>query len=569
MLRRAPTTPQRVGRRNERLVSLPAEQRGEEQVRVHVFRYFLACPCRRVNFPQSGIFYNPELNNLAIAYRYCSGAATTDIYGQLQSNAQSFLSGTAPPTGTARVGIDVNLWGCTSGGRIIVEAIGTNEGSGEGVGGHAQIVYQGGTWRVFLDTTFIRRLRELPGGTTPNELQISLGGQIGNLTVRLDAVDLLQESARGGRMTGCYPVSGGVELCPYLEAGSGRGLGVGLGVRGSLSIPEVRQERCRQCFCPPPVRKYECIEDTLPRDVPVRERVGVQNEYRYYFKLDTINPSEDAGLRTQSNTNLANLAGEVRSGNSVTMIAGYASPEASERHNSGLSERRARKMRDLVRTQVGASVQLPEPFGGGELLGRRPTASPSSRMSEVITRSGFRSAEDLSMFLFGDEILNSELAQQFVSLLTALPANADRLALFGLTDQDPIAADVLDAINRFLRRGGRGYRPWEQIFRLLRTGLAKVAHFEMRTTGTRRTSGDLHNLSESECAAYARRAEQTGEFGPVDPSALRPTTSSEDSNDDCLIEPQQEEIDQGCQYSLPAGLRGRLSAPDIAPRQLR
>jgi hypothetical protein len=67
---------------------------------------------------------------------------------------------------------------------------------------------------------------------------------------------------------------------------------------------------------------------------------------------------------------------------------------------------------------------------------------------------------------------------------------------------------------------------------------------------------------------YEEQAEATGEFGPVDSAASRPTNSSADSNSDCTIEPQRQDKEQGCDYTLPASMRGRASAPGMAPRRL-
>jgi hypothetical protein len=569
--RQPETTPQGVGQ--GRKVTLPAETRGEDKVQVHVIRTFEPCPCRQVADTRTGIFYNPELDNLAIAYRHCRGGTTVDVYGQLQSNATAFLGGQAPPQGTASVGIDVNLAGRSVGGRVVLEALATNEGAGQGVGGRGQIVFQGNTWRLFLEPRFIRRLQDIQqGGTTQNELQLSLGGQIGTVTARLDLRNLLDPSLRSATGTICIPAGSIGAICPFIEAEAGGGVTGGLRLDVPLGGPEVRQERCYQCFCPPPVRKYECIEDVLPREEEITEEVPVerQQEFRYYFRLDTSSPAEDAGLRAESERNLGELTSQVKAGGSVSFIFGYASPEATERHNEDLSSRRAQRMAELIRARVGADVQLPEPSGAGELLGSRPTANPSSRLGDIITEHGFRSAEDLSVVLLGEEIPNEELTSQFQSLFNRLTEPADRLAVFGIAPTDEIAPQVLDAVEQFVQSGGRGRRPWERIFRLLRFGVARVVRTEMvEQTRTERHPGSVTRLPDDECRPHARRAEATGEFGPVDPAALRPTTSSEESNDDCLIEPQPADIRKGCDYEPPRAFRQSPTAPGVAPRRLR
>ena len=573
VLRRQTRPPQRPVEDDARLVTLPVETDAAGQVRrqVHVFRNLVPCPCRRVDETRTGIFYNPDLDNVAIAYRYCRGGTTVDVYGQLQSNATAFLQGQAPPVGTGRVGIDVNVVGRRdSAGRLIVEALGTNE-SGAGIGGRAQLVFERGQWRIFLEPQYIRRLEALPGATTQNELQVSLGARFGNVSVRFDLTNLLDPTARTGRGTIDLPL-GPISIQPFVEAGEGRGTTFGVGVGGTLDIPSPRREEvCRQCLCPAPARKYRCLEDVPPRDVPTQETVEVtrQPEFRYYFRLNRTAPSTDPSLSARSESNLAAVASQVTAGGRVTLIFGYASPEATERHNADLSLARATRLRDLVRSRLATGAELPEPAAGGELLGRRPRATPSSRLGDVITRSGFRSAEDLSFLLLGEEIPNPELARQFLSLFAALPEPADRLALFGLAADDPIRDEVLAAVDRFVRSGGRGPRPWERVFQYLRFGAVRVTRTEtIEQTGSRRDPGSLDPMSDADCRPYARQAEETGRFGPIDPTALRPTSTSSESNDDCLIAPQPADREKGCLYELPANFRQRATAPAVAPRSL-
>jgi len=575
VLRRQTRAPQRPVQNDTRLVTLPVQTDAQGQVRrqVHVFRDLIPCPCRQVDETRTGLFYNPDLDNVAIAYRYCRGGTTADVYGQLQSNATSFLQGQAPPVGTARVGIDVNVVGRRdAAGRLIVEALGTNEG-GSGLGGRAQIVFERGQWRIFLEPQFIRRLEALPGAATQNELQVSLGARFGNVSVRFDLRDLLDPTARSGRGTVDIPL-GPISIQPFIEAGEGRGTTFGVGVGGTLDIPGPRrEEECRQCLCPAPARKYRCLEDVPPRDIPTQETVEVTRtpEFRYYFRLDRTTPSTDPSLSARSDANLAEVAAQVGAGGRVTLIFGYASPEAREReHNVDLSLARATRLRDLLRSRLGTAAELPEPVAGGELLGSRPRPTPSSRLGEVITRSGFRSAEDLSFLLLGDEIPNEELAQQFRSLFAALAEPADRLALFGLAADDPIRDEVLGTVDRFVRSDGRGYRPWERVFQYLRFAVIRVARTErIERTGTKRDPGSLEALPDAHCGPYTRQAEETGRFGPIDPTALRPTTSSRESNDDCLIPPQRSDTDKGCVYELPARFRQRATASAVAPREVR
>ncbi|GAC1341942.1 MAG: hypothetical protein NVSMB27_00210 [Ktedonobacteraceae bacterium] len=574
VLRRTPdaprdfSTPQRIGENEARAATLPRQTRGQDQVQIHVIRSFLPCPCHKVSDPRSGIFYNPDLSTLAIAYRYCRGGTTLDVYGQLQSNALAFLQGQTPPQGTGIIGIDINVVGRNVGGRVVLEAVGTNQES-EGVGGRAQVVFQGGRWRVFVTSDFLHRLR--PTGTqSENQLDLRLGGQLGTVTAQVDVTNILSSQVRA-RGTVCIPL-GGVNLCPFIEGGERRGVTGGVNINIPLGGPTVRQERCFQCLCPPPVRKYECMEDVLPREEEVKTQVPVEreHEYRYYFELDRTDEGRE--LHAQSAANLSELTSQVRGGARIISITGYASPETSESHNQDLSRRRAMRLRDVVRKRVGRGLQLPEPFGGGELLGRRPEPTPSSRLGDAVSRGfGGLSAEDISIFLHGEEIPNRELANQFISLFNNLTEPADRLALFGLTRDNPIAQLVLNAIDQFVQSRGRGYRPWERVFQALRVGVVRMSRTEMITeTETVRHPGSLQPLSDdAQCQQYARQAEATGKFGPIDPSALVPTRESTGHNLDCEDEPGRDELHRGCTYEIPSNLRQRATPPAIAPRELR
>jgi hypothetical protein len=579
VLRRAPkdfSTPQRVGADEARAASLPAQTRGKDQVKVHVIRSFLPCPCRNVADTRSGIFYNPDLGNLAIAYRHCRGGTTVDVYGQLQSNAQSFLQGQSPqqsPQGTATIGIDINVVGRRdAGGRLILEAVGTNEGR-QGVGGRAQVVFQGGKWRVFVTSDFLHNLGST-GSQSENQLDLKLGGQIGTVTAQVEVSDILS-SRTTARGTVCIPL-GGTNICPYVEGGQGRGVTGGLKIDIPLGGPTVRPERCFQCFCPPPVRKYECMEDVLPREEEVTKQVEQEQtpEYRYYFRLDRTDPNKE--FLAQSEANLSLIASEVQQGAEVVSITGYASPEyikpeATEAHNQGLSLRRGQRVRELLRARIGGNKPLPEPVGGGELLGRRPEAAPSSRLGDVMRGFAGLKAEDITPFLQGEEIPDKELARQFISLFTRLTEPADRLALFGLAAGDPLAKEVLASIDQFVQSGGKGYRPWERVFQPLRVGVVRLRKIvTVPETETIHHPGSLSTLIDKEqCEKYGRQIEATNGFGPVDPTALVPSADTTGQNKDCETEPGKDELDKGCKYELPSSLRRSATPPAFAPEELK
>ena len=531
------------------MVTLSTVRRGDSEVVPHVIRSLEACPCRQVPETREGAFVNPDLNNLAFAYRHCRGQRSVDVYARLQSNLSDVIGGGASGEGTVRGGTALNVAGRSNQGMVVLEAVGTNEPAGTagatgaipggtpGVGGHAQAVLQGATWRVFLDAEYVRRLGNLPGGADPNQWSLTLGGRYRDLTVS----------------GGCSRI-GSETVCTG-------NVGVNFG-------PEAGTDRCFTCFCPPPTRSYECIDFERDRDEvrPTVVETHPEEDFRYYFRVDEATP--EPTLSAESTANLTRMAGRVRSGGTIESIDAYASPETSERHNQTLSNDRATRMTELVQQRVDAGVPVPVGIGRGELLGNRSSANPSSRLGEVISRSGFRSAEQLSILLTGDEIPNAELAAQFLSLFNALPEPADRLALFGLNDSDPIAGQILGAINQFVRNRGRGRRPWDPFFRLLRVGVVRVRS-TVRTPGTEtvHVPGQTSVPSNEECRRRGQRAEaMTPGFGPIDGSALRPVATPEQSLTDCDNNPPDAaDMRRGCSYQTGRSSGRRPTAPDVAP----
>jgi hypothetical protein len=312
----------------------------------------------------------------------------------------------------------------------------------------------------------------------------------------------------------------------------------------------------------------------LPRSETVVEDVDVRRDQdlRYYFHYNATTVSEEADLRTASSTALGTAASQLRAGGSAVFIMGYASPEGDERSlNADLSRRRAEWLRAQLAGQVGASVALPEASGAGELLGRRPQPTPSSRLGDAIRPMGFRSAEDLTPFLLGEEIPRAELRAQFVSLFEALDTPADRLAVFGLTPDDPIAPRLLTAIEQFVRTRG-GSRPWEQVFRRLRYAVIRVRRtVTEQQERTIEHSGSLAPLLGPACQSHARAAERLRLFGPLDRSASQPTSTPSESVSECRRPggPTPEAIGRGCNYEIPSGAPRRTpSAPEVAPRRL-
>jgi hypothetical protein len=546
------------------MAHLPAPGHAAE-AQIHVIRSLIPCECRRVPDVREGVFWNPDLDAFAIAYRHCRGGTTTDVYGQVESNLSSFLTGGPLPTGTARIGFEINVVGRNVGGRVVLEVLGSTVSGGEGVGGRAQVVLQGDRWRVFVTSDFLHRLGASPG----DALDFNLGARLGPVTVEAQVSDVLSPAPRGTG-AGCIDIFGGsARFCATLSAGGGTGVTPGIEFRGTFGGPEVRREECFQCLCPPPAKRFECYLDVPPSERPVTREIEVEvpGEHRYYFRLDRTTPAEESELRSRSDAGLDAVAREVGAGGRVETITGYASPEATEAHNQRLSADRAEALAERVRSRLPSGTPLPSPSAGGELLGRRPSPAPTSRLGDAIHAEGFRAAEDITVLLLGEEIPHRELSDQFVSLFRALPDAADRLALFGLGPGDPLAPRVLSAVEEFLRRPAAGARPWERVFRLFRVGVIRTSRPERRTvTETERTPGSLSRLEEGECRERGLEAERSGLLPPVPRELRLPRRGREDRDVECRIDVRPEDRRRGCSYEIPPDMRLRPSAPARAPR---
>ncbi len=554
--------------RHQSMAVLPVSE-GPPPVQMDVIRRFQRCPCRDVPEARDGLFYDVAKDRVAIAYRYCEGRTTTDVYAQAEGDPQRVLSGKLPITG-ARIGVEINVAPHRGqGGRIILEAVGERPDEQTALGAHVLLVYEQGGWHIFADADYRRRLGDLNAGQVPDDVDISLGGQWGRVRARIQATDLAGPRP-GVRVEGCVDLGIGASLCGHGEIGGESGGGGGIGIQVPFGVPDrPRREPCFQCYCPPAKPVYECSRYTFPGFEQQPIEVQQSHEYRYYFRLDRADaPTEDLALRAQSDANLAALQRAVEDRHArVLDVVGYASPEATERHNADLSQARGEELRTMLATRLGSGVAVPPGRGAGELLGSRPTASPSSRLGDVITEHGFRHAEDLTFLLLGDEIPNRELRAQFLSLFHALPDPTDRLTLFGLTDADPIAPRVLAAVNQFVASRGRGPRPWERIFRLLRVGVARLTWTEPGTMEV--PVGSKHErVTGAECDRYARQAEDEHRFPHIDPRDLVPHVSAHDRNDECRFEPDAADR-RDCDYTVPPTLRRNtpVTPPARAPRR--
>jgi hypothetical protein len=558
VLRRAPDEPKPL---RTDIAHVPVSTTSEEKV--HVIRKMMPCECRKVPDVREGVFYNPNLNALAIAYRHCSGGTRTDVYAEVQSNLSSFLAGGPPPTGTGRIGFEINVVGKKVGAKATLEVTGSNVTGGQGVGGRAQVVFQGDKWRVFVTSNFLHGL----GANSGDVLDLNLGGRLGPITAELQVQNLLTPSPT---TTGdvCADLPGTSIRACFEIFGSG---GVGAGLKGPLGGPQRDRDECFQCLCPPPTKHYTCYHDVPPTEKQVEREIEVQvpHEHRFYFALDHKSaPSEDKTLTSQGETNLGNVEKDVKAGGSVVMVTGYASPEAKEGHNADLSMGRAKTIVERLRTKLPGTT-IPEPIGGGEVLGRRPKAVPSSKLGEAFQGAGFRSAEEMSFLLLGEEILEPDLADQFVSLFNKITDPADRLAIFGLDANSPIKEKVLKTVDEFMRKPHAGSRPWENVFRLLRVAVVRTSIPEkQKITETERTSDSIDVLGEAACELQAEKAEQAGLLPPV-PEELRTSNRSrEDREAECLIEVKPADRRTGCDYTVTEDMKLRPHAPPRAPRPL-
>jgi len=469
--------PQARGGPPQRAV-LDQPPQGEDTVRIHVFRYLCNCMGRNVSRSSVRTQTKPRLG---IVYEFCDGRTTIRLTGDVKPS--SFT------TGSVRATVDINVAPQGGGPGVNVEIQGEarNTGSEPQVGGTASV-------------------RVAPGG----------GPQVG-----------VSGSVFRGLQTGQIDtdVQGGVEIAPGLRGTidvtnpqDDRRRGIIFGLGGNLPGQDVGRQVCRECNCPV---VYECIEDIPPRQVrddPIL--VTDTSRLRYYFRLDRSEDAVNPALRAESTRMLDHLADLIGQGWTISRISGYASPEAAERdHNEPLSLNRAGRLRELITTRLGTSTSVTVPPGeaGGELLGRVPTIQPGSSLADAMFDAGFTGPEQVSLFLFGDEIENDQLADQFLRLLNRVTARDDRLRLFGLAADSRIADQLITAIDRFIASRGRGSRPWEHMFEYLRFAAVEVSHPHLVESNTfHSTTGSVRGIEGAPCDRYAREAEDAALFGPAE-----------------------------------------------------
>lgn len=491
-------SPQLRGGRG-RAASVDGGKRGDDQVVIRIIRYLCACAGRNVTRTRASAQLTP---NPGVTLEICSGKVTARVTGDIVPKTLT--------TGTAKVGVDVNVAGNVNVG---VQGQVQNTGKEPQAGGSADV-------RVKLPN----------GGQIGGSGGVLKGTQSGKLDIQAGAG---------------YETPGGTRIGVQVTDTPGGPFTITGGVGGNLPGQTVSDQTCRECRCPV---SYQCYEDIPPRDVqePVTVDVVQRGRLRYYFSLDSDRDTLDPQLKGESKHTLDEVAQQVAAGSQVNSISGYASPEDNREKpepNQKLSLSRARRLRDLLAQRLGPRVPLPAPMAGGELLGRVPTIAPGSSLADALRDVGFGDAEDVTQFLVGGDIPNPRLADQFLGLLDRVTDPGERLKLFGVAADSPAAPKLLAAIEQFRRNRGRGRRPWEGIFGYLRYATVELGtmHKEQRME-QHRTSGSLTPMNEAACKPYSRQAEDAGKFGPAE--------REPDRNADCpLGEPRnQPETAKQCNY---------------------
>lgn len=456
-----------------RAATVDAGKRGDDDVKVHVIRYLCACKGYNVTKTSASAHLRP---NPGVSFTICNGKVTANITGDVVPKSAT--------TGTAKVGVDVNVAGAAN------------------VGVQGQIQNTGKEPQV--------------GASIGGRFKVSNGGQIGVSGGASKGTETGKWSGEGG--VG-YQTPGGKTVGVKASGAEGGETRVMAGFEVPLGGQTISDKTCRECRCPV---IYKCYEDIPPRDYETPTSVDVEQRgrLRYYFSLDKADDTTDPQLKGESTQTIAEVARQVAAGSRISAITGYASPEDNREKpepNQKLSMARAQRLRDLLGQRLGSRTALPAPIAGGELLGRVPTIAPGSSLADAMLSVGFGDPEDVSQFLIGSDIPNPKLADQFVGLLDRVTEPADRLKLFGVSDSSPAAPKLLAAIEQFRKNRGRGRRPWEGIF-----GYLRYATVELSTTHKEpgkeqhRTSGSLASMDDGPCKPFSAKAEDANSFGPAE-----------------------------------------------------
>jgi len=484
-LQRQAPSPQRRGG-PVKLATLDDPQSGEDQSRVRIFRYLCNCLGRDVDRSDLSARVSPRPG---LVYQFCRGRVTVQVLGEVEPSSLT--------AGTASVTADVNVAPGATGfsGRGQLRGQIDNTGDELRIGGVGT-----GTLQTPLGMPDFTARGELSTGVDSRRIDSSVGVgiDIGGFRVGLNAQNI-HDGRRGGGIT----------------------------IGGPLGGPAVQRDVCRECDCPV---VYDCYDDTPSRRIEeeVSYTVNERSRFRYYFQLNTSRDARSQALRAESKRSLDRLAQAVQNGAEISSVRGFASPEAAEAtRNSELSTLRGERLREILVQRLDSTAVIPNAEAGGELLGSAATIAPGSGLGDALLDTGFGDAEDVTNFLFGDEIENSQLDEQFLNLLNRLPERADRLRLFGIAESSPIADQLNGAIDQFIASGGRGYRPWEEVFEFLRFASVEIVETRQETrTETKTTRGSLVPFVGSRCNRFSQQAEESDLFGEIEQQPSRADCSS-------------------------------------------
>lgn len=477
--RQAESHQQRGG--DAKLATLDGPQRGEDQSRIRIFRYLCMCQGRDVSRSDLSARVSPRPG---VVYQFCRGRTTVEVLGEVVPSSLT--------AGTVSLTADLNVAPGDSGfgGRARLRGQADNTGDELRVGGSLD-----GTLETPAGSPNVTGRGEASVGIDSGRVDtgIGIGLDINGTNLRLDTQNIHDDR---------------------------RGFTIGIG--GTFGGPRVRRDTCRKCECPV---VYDCFEDIPPRrfEEEVSHTVNERSRFRYYFQLNTSRDTRSQQLRAESNRSLDRLVLAVQNGAEISSVRGFASPEAGEAtRNSELSTLRGERLREILMQRLGQTTTIPNAEVGGELLGSAATIAPGSGLGDALLDTGFGDAEDVSNFLFGDEIENSQLDDQFLNLLNRIPERADRLRLFGIAESSPIANRLNTSIDQFIASGGRGDRPWERVFEFLRFASVEIIESRQETrTESRTTRGSLRSIGEAPCNQYSRQAEREDLFGAAEAAPSR------------------------------------------------
>jgi hypothetical protein len=487
-------------------------QRPVEGGHIEVVRTLEEQPCRRESQPESTpagnvLFFDPDANAFGIRYRYCTGSTEVSTrlaidYSLMRADAEQLLR--QLPSTTARGGDVLEQIRQTArqtriGGRasIAVTVSGTLRAEIRGrteAGPEAQEYQVEGLLRLTPSGDWAL---ELSGGA---EIARQLGGQevtftftptvdIGRVQVGAGVTHTrreepgtppTQETHFRGTVT--IPVTErlGIRLQGSSESGGSFSITFGTIDRPRrVRVPEVT---CYVCVCPPPRPSYRCTRVRDPHTMPE----VVQQAGREIVQLRFIYDSDLPTDRTTYLQQIDQIAGLVSRNYTVQSIRGFASPEATERYNVALAQRRADAAREDIRDALSRAATtgpttLPPAQGVGELLGRSES---------------------------GREVRNVDLVRQLTSRLRGL-TEEEQLTLLGIDHRalsEPERVSIRERIQAFIRGTEEGRRltrraRWERIFPFLRRVEVELSRREI----TRRRQVPRRRTPMGNCDAETLR----------------------------------------------------------------